>query len=98
MADHSQIKFGITSNDPKPRLWAHARDGYDVVIRLYTSLPDSHALEIEQRIMAYMKNANLTATRGREYLNGAALPAILAVVDAVMENQMPADRLDYMEA
>jgi hypothetical protein len=89
MPDHSQVKFGITSNDPKPRLWAHARDGYNVVIRLYTDLPNSYALEIEQRIMAYLGNINLIASRGREYFDGTALPAILSIADALVCNGKP---------
>jgi hypothetical protein len=40
------LKFGITSGGPRRRLGAHARDGFDTVLRLATGLPGDTAHEL----------------------------------------------------
>lgn len=46
----AQIKFGITSGDPRQRLDVHRRDGFDEVVRLMTGLPGIEAPEIESAV------------------------------------------------
>ncbi|WP_326659567.1 hypothetical protein [Streptomyces canus] len=61
------VKFGITSGDPQPRLGVHARAGFHDVIRLHTGLPEAIAPELEQNILAALRDSREQPVRGREY-------------------------------
>jgi hypothetical protein len=76
-----RIKFGITSGNPQPRLWAHKRDGYTEVIRLYTNLPDPLALQTERTIKRMLSLKNIKPVQGREYFPAIALPIVLREAD-----------------
>lgn len=75
------VKFGITSGDPRPRLYDHARDGLDTVVRLHTGLPGGTAPELERIILGALRDAGERPTRGREYFPARVLPLILDLVD-----------------
>lgn len=76
------VKFGITSGNPRHRLGIHARAGYTSVIRLLTGLPAGSALTLEKSVKIHLRQSGATPQRGAEYFSGHALPSILAVVDA----------------
>ena len=75
-----RVKFGVTSGAPKPRLAAHARDGYTTVRKLLVGLPEGIALALERAVRIKLKQQGHIPVRGREYFNGAAIPLILEVV------------------
>ncbi|MFF4146877.1 hypothetical protein ACFY0A_37380 [Streptomyces sp. NPDC001698] len=76
-----EVKFGITSGDPRPRLGRHARAGYREVIRLRTGLPDTVAPDLERDLLTALHGAGERPIAGREYFPGRALAAVLAFVD-----------------
>lgn len=75
------VKFGITSGDPRPRLYRHARDGFDCVIRLVEGLPADFAPRLERAVLAALRDAREAPVRGREYFSARPLGLILDVVD-----------------
>ncbi|MFF4146893.1 hypothetical protein ACFY0A_37460 [Streptomyces sp. NPDC001698] len=75
------VKFGITSGNPRRRLWHHERDGFDQVLRLHTSLPGDVAPKLEQTILAALRDAREEPVRGREYFPARVLPVVLDLVD-----------------
>jgi hypothetical protein len=76
-----QIKFGITSGDPGPRLRHHRAAGYRDVVRLMVGLPGTAAPEIESAALAALALAGFRPVRGREYYDVAALAVVLDVAD-----------------
>jgi hypothetical protein len=83
VSDEAQnnIKFGITSGDPRPRLRNHARQGYKVVVKLLTGLPVGAAWKLERSIILHLRQAGEMPERGREYFPARALPLILDIID-----------------
>lgn len=75
------VKFGITSGRPQRRLADHAKDGFDLVVRLYEGLPGDAAPELERNILAALRDARERPVRGREYFPARVLPLILDLVD-----------------
>lgn len=75
------LKFGITSGNPHRRLKVHAKDGFDVVVRLHVGLPGNTAPELERTIIAALRDAREAPVRGREYYRGGALALVLDLVD-----------------
>lgn len=81
VASDDEVKFGITSGDPRPRLADHARDGLTDVWRLETGLPDGTARETENAIRAALEEAGEVPTRGREYFRAECLAFVLEIAD-----------------
>lgn len=79
------VKFGITSGDPRPRLYRHARDGFVRVIRLLESLPDDVAPRLERAVLAALRNACEEPVRGLEYFPSRVLGLVLNMVDGWTE-------------
>ena len=77
----AQIKFGITSGDPRPRLAVHRRFGYEEVVRLMTGLPGIMAPEIESAARATLALAEVIPVKGWEYYDISALAIVLDVAD-----------------
>ncbi|MFD5792429.1 hypothetical protein ACFWIO_02655 [Streptomyces diastatochromogenes] len=78
----NRIKFGISSGDPRPRLGDHARDGFEVVVRLLADLPKTVAPDLERDVKATLTLAGIKPIRGREYFDRRFAEAvILDVVD-----------------
>jgi hypothetical protein len=77
------VKFGITSLDPRPRLAVHKRAGYRQIIRLYVNLPSGLAAEMERRAIAALAAAQIKPIRGREYFPPVALPIILNITESM---------------
>ena len=75
------VKFGITSGNPRRRLGAHARDGFDSVIRLVEGLPGDLAPRLERAVLAALRDAREEPVRGREYFPARVLGLVLDVVD-----------------
>jgi hypothetical protein len=75
------VKFGITSGDPRPRLYRHARDGFDSVIRLVEGLPGDVAPRLERATLAALRDAREKPVRGIEYFPARTLGLILDLVD-----------------
>ncbi|MER7477452.1 GIY-YIG nuclease family protein [Streptomyces sp. NPDC126510] len=75
------VKIGITSGNPRPRLLHHERSGLDQVVRLHTGLPSSVAPELEQTLLAALRDAGEKPVRGREYFATRVLPVVLDLVD-----------------
>lgn len=73
------IKFGVTSDDPRPRLKTHRAAGYTDIVRILRELPDAFALE--RHIIATMRDADIRAVHGREYFDLSALALVLDLVD-----------------
>ncbi|MFE6054501.1 GIY-YIG nuclease family protein [Kitasatospora sp. NPDC056446] len=77
-----QVKFGITSGDPRPRLRTHAAAGFTRVLRVMSDLPGEDAPELERAVLKALRAEGRAPVRGREYFGLAELPTVLAVVDA----------------
>jgi hypothetical protein len=75
------VKFGITSGDPRPRLYRHACDGLNSVIRLIEGLPNDVAPRLERAVLAALRDAREEPVRGVEYFPASALGLVLDVVD-----------------
>jgi hypothetical protein len=78
---HHHLKFGITSGDPRPRLGAHATDGFTVVNLLLTGLPGTAAPDLETAVLAALRLAGELPVRGREYFDFAVLALVLDVAE-----------------
>ncbi len=81
-----RIKFGVTSGDPRPRLYVHKRSGYSDVVRLLTGLPGTVAPDAERAVLAALRLAGHRPLRGREYFDSAALAVVLDVADGWLSN------------
>lgn len=90
---YDTVKFGITSGDPRPRLKAHARDGFDCVIRLIEGLPGDLAPRLERAILAALREARESPVRGAEYFPTRTLGLILDLVDGWTSTATPAKYL-----
>jgi len=77
----AQIKFGITSGDPRPRLRRHKADGYSQRILVLEGLPGTTAPEIEVAAIAALKLADIEPLHGREYYTADALAIVLDIAD-----------------
>lgn len=73
------VKFGVTSHDARARLRTHRTDGFDRVLRTLTGVTD--AFDLERAVLRALQAAGVIPTRGREYFDVSALPAILGIVD-----------------
>jgi formylmethanofuran dehydrogenase subunit E len=78
-----EVKFGITSGDPRSRLSDHRRDGFQTAppLRLLRDLPGTTAKDIEDACKAALKLAGELPTRGLEYFDISCLALVLDVVD-----------------
>jgi hypothetical protein len=76
------FKLGITSGDPRPRLYKHQIDGYTAAARLFTGLPDGVARSLEIRVLKDLATNGYKPVLGREYFGIEALPLVLSIVDA----------------
>jgi hypothetical protein len=75
-------KVGVTSGNPRARLADHRRDGYSVVVRLLSGLPDGLAHALECDVLRTLKLAGCQPlSPHREYFDISALPVMLDVVD-----------------
>ncbi|MGW2100355.1 hypothetical protein ACWCPX_22155 [Streptomyces olivaceoviridis] len=75
------VKFGITSGSARRRLAQHEKDGFDVIVRVYEGLPGDMAPELEQNVLAALRDAGESPVRGREYFPARVLPIVLDLVD-----------------
>lgn len=75
------VKFGISAQDARRRLQSHARDGYGNVVRLFTGLPGSAALDAENAVKAALADAGQKPVKGQEYFAESCLALILDVAD-----------------
>lgn len=78
------VKFGITSGNPRYRLWVHKKDGYGTRERLHTGLSRTVAYETERSIRSELKSQGFEPIRGREYFGPGALGLVLARADALL--------------
>lgn len=74
-----RVKFGVTTNDSRPRLKTHRENGYGTVVKVITDLRTAAGLE--QQVSATLRAANLSPVQGFEYYDISALPVILDVAD-----------------
>jgi hypothetical protein len=74
-----RVKFGVTSNDPRPRLASHRRAGYTETVRMLPDVVDAHALE--RHVLATLRDAGISAAQGREFFDISVLALVLDVVD-----------------
>lgn len=79
-ASGDEIKFGITSGDPRPRLRNHARQGYQTVTLLLPSLSAGVAHQMERSVIRNLQQTAELPRRGREYYAGRVLPLVLQTV------------------
>jgi hypothetical protein len=77
-----EVKFGITSGSPRPRLIEHARTGHREVVRVFTDLPGTMAPDTEAAVMAALKLAGERPVRGKEYFDVSCLALVLDVADS----------------
>ncbi|WP_345191705.1 hypothetical protein [Streptomyces lavendulae] len=77
--EEALVKFGITSGDPRCRLQAHRRSGYESTVRIFSAMAD--AASLESSVLATLRLAGIAPVQGREYYNVMALPVILDIVD-----------------
>lgn len=75
------IKFGITSGDPRARIAHHRRAGYSEVVRLFTGLPEGWAKKTEDQCKSALREAHIDPAWGREYFPAEALAVVLDVAD-----------------
>lgn len=75
------VKFGITSGNPRRRLWDHGKDGFDQIVRLHEGLPGEVAPELERMILEALRDAGERPVRGREYFRSQVLALVLDLVD-----------------
>ncbi|WP_146229070.1 GIY-YIG nuclease family protein [Streptomyces sp. NWU339] len=75
------VKIGVTSGDPRDRLRRHRRSDLDQVVRLFTGLPEGVAYELEQMVLAVLRDAGEAPVRGREYFPSRVLPLVLNLID-----------------
>lgn len=73
-----QIKFGVTKNDPRPRLKKHKREGFTDFYECLESFPGAYDLEC--KIKLGLAEAGFEPVRGREYFRDDALPFILSMI------------------
>lgn len=85
-----EVKFGITSGDPKMRLRKHKGDGFTEVERLTTGLSGDAALDAERAVKAALVLAGERPLRGREYFDISCLALILDVADGWLPTGPPA--------
>lgn len=78
---YHHLKFGITSGDPRPRLGAHATDGFTVVNLLLAGLPGTAAPDLETATLATLRMAGEPPVRGREYFDSSVLALVLDVAE-----------------
>jgi hypothetical protein len=80
-----EVKFGITFDDPRPRLSTHRRDGFYTTppLRLLRDLPGTTAKDIEDACKAALELAGESPSRPRskEYFDISCLALVLDVVD-----------------
>lgn len=76
-----QLKFGITSGDPRSRLNDHARDGFTEVLRTITRMDNGAAKELEDEVRKLLRCAGVRPVRGREYFTDAVTAVVLSIVD-----------------
>ena len=83
------IKLGITSGDPRPRLTDHMRDGYYQRLFLAVGLPDGVARATETKIMqALYYDHDIDAIRGYEYFPPEAADiAVNMAMDLLRDHQ-----------
>lgn len=79
--DVERVKFGITSGDPRPRLRAHAADGYTTQVLVAPDLPGDLAPNLETFIRFALADEGVKPVRGREYFPISATPLILSIVE-----------------
>jgi hypothetical protein len=76
------VKFGITSDDPRPRLRAHARSGLTEVLRLWTGLPGREARDTENALRGALELAGEKPVQGREWFDVSCLALIIDIADS----------------
>lgn len=72
-----EVKFGVTSGDPRPRLNDHKADGFSQQQGLWAEFPEAYDLECAVKIG--LLDAGFKPVRGREYFRLEALPFILSM-------------------
>lgn len=77
--DEDSLKIGITSGNPRPRLYAHRRDGYTTVVRLLPGFPNAYQLECD--VKATLQLAGEKPVRGKEYFDVRTMATVLDIVD-----------------
>ncbi|MFJ9123463.1 hypothetical protein ACIRJS_05220 [Streptomyces sp. NPDC102340] len=83
--DAGQVKFGITSGDPRPRLRYHSADGFRIPVRVIRDLPDDFAPDLETLIRFNLADQGVKPVRGREYFPISATPLVLSVVEQQLD-------------
>ena len=76
------VKFGITSRDVRPRLFAHRTNGYRTTHRVFDNMQDGGAIHLERQVKKMLASAGFVPVHGREYFDIRALATILAYVDS----------------
>lgn len=79
------VKFGITSGDPKARLYDHRRNGFTTELRVFTGLAEGEAKRLEDELKLQMRCAGVRPVRGTEYFPDAVLMTLLPFVDGWMK-------------
>jgi hypothetical protein len=74
-----RVKFGITTDDPRPRLATHRRAGYSTNVCVMRDLDRADLLEAH--VLRTLEDARVIPVQGREYYDVSALPLILDVAD-----------------
>ena len=94
--DEDSLKIGITSGNPRPRLYAHRRDGYTTVVRLLPGFPNAYQLECD--VKATLQLAGEKPVRGKEYFDVRTMATVLDIVDNYpLRAIVPAPRGDSAE-
>jgi hypothetical protein len=76
-----EIKFGITSGDPRPRLSKHRTAGYRERVLVLAGLPGTIAPDTERAAIGALALAGIKPLRGREYYGAEALAIVLDIAD-----------------
>jgi hypothetical protein len=84
-----EIKFGISSGNPRPRLRTHYGDGYREQVLVLTDLPGTLAPEIESGAIAALALAGIKPLRGREHYGAEALAVVLDIADNYPRDARP---------
>ena len=87
---NGNLKFGITSNNPEPRLRAHKSRGYLEVVRLFTGLSGTIAPDTERAVIHALKLAGIEPIHGLEYFPPEALSTVLDTVDIYLRKDLTA--------
>lgn len=76
-----QVKIGITSGDPRPRLRQHMMYGFNSVTCLLTDLPSTVAPDLEAYCINVLETLGFKPVSGREFFDEFAIEEIEELVE-----------------